>query len=248
MLLVGAFIVSLIPAIALFLWMRKQQADDIVYKKNCNKALVYGLVCVLPVLLCSATLHIIGNVSGLRDIGGITYAAYYTIGVLAFSEELVKYLALRMLLKRISGVFSWLNVVVFMVSIAIGFELLEALVYAFGSGAGPMFVRGITIMHGAFGFVMGYFVGKSIATGKKGYAVLGFILALAMHGIYDFGLDENVAALGDWTLGISLGLAVLSIVLIILLIRFVRKARTQDKYTRPIGGNPVAVAVPPENA
>lgn len=94
-----------------------------------------------------------------------------------------------------------------MVLVGLGFEVVEAIPYAVGAGPVIMFVRGVTMMHAAFGFVMGYFYGKSLNTGKKVYAIIGFVLVWFMHGL------------------ISMLLAAFSIVLIVLFIRYVVKNR-----------------------
>lgn len=158
-----------------------------------------------------------------------TFSGYYKFIVLAFAEELVKFLMLKRLLNTTG--YSWLNVVIYMVLIGIGFEVMESIPYAIGSEVGHMIVRGVTIMHGAFGFVMGYFYGKFLKTGKKEYAVLGFLVPWLMHGTYDFTLTDEISDLADWLPIIPVGLAFFSLVLIIWFIIFVKKAEKKELYT-----------------
>ena len=228
MLLVVAFIVSLIPAFFLYRWLKRQKDMPDGYADRCKRSLIGGMVCSLPVIGMSLVLHVIGNLLHFKDGNPVLYQAYYTFFVLAFSEELMKFLALKRVIKGRSC--SWLEVTVYMVLVGLGFEVLEAVPYAIGSGAGHMLVRGATMMHVGFGFVTGYFYGKSRHLGNKAIAVGGFVLAWLMHGLYDFTLAEEVLALSDWIAAIPVTLAAVCVVLLFLIIRFVKKSRNKEPY------------------
>lgn len=221
-LLIGAFIASMIPCIVMYIWLRNLKGMEEGYPEACKKALISGFLCLFPVVLCSATLHIAGIFLALRNGNQVLYAAYYAYFVLALSEELCKFFMMWRIVKK--GSYSWLSITIIMVIVGLGFEIMEAIPYAIGSGPGPMFMRGLTMMHPAFGFIMGYFYAKSIYEDKKVYAVLGFLLSWIMHGTYDFFLSEAMMA-KDWPGYAALGLAAFSVVLIILFIRFVIKSR-----------------------
>ncbi|MBR2546533.1 MAG: hypothetical protein IKE93_10265 [Erysipelotrichaceae bacterium] len=47
LILVGAFLVSLIPSILLFLWLKKQNGENEEYKKTCDKVMIQGFVSVI---------------------------------------------------------------------------------------------------------------------------------------------------------------------------------------------------------
>jgi len=225
------FLVSLIPSILLYIWLKKQPDMPKEYTDTCRIAFRRGFLCVFPVVLLSFVLYILGNIA-MRDRETLIYQAYYKFFVLAFAEELVKFLTMRKIIRSREA--SWLEITIIMALVGLGFEISEGIVYAIGADFPTMMVRGITIMHAAFGFVMGYFYGKAQHTGRKGFAVLGFALAWFMHGAYDFGLSDQLMAISDDFAFISLSLATFSIVLLILFIRFVRKARGQVKYFEAI--------------
>ena len=222
LILVLGFIISLIPAVLLYVWLKKLPDMPEDYPETCRTAFKRGVLCIFPVVLCSLVLNVLGNLV-MKDRTTLVYQAYYKFIVLAFAEELVKILTMRKIVRQRPS--SWLEITIIMAIVGIGFELIESVVYAFDSGIPHMLVRGITIMHAAFGFVMGYYYGKAQHTGKKGYAVLGFALPWLMHGTYDFGLSEQLMEINDNLAFISLSLAAFSIVLIILFIRYVRKTR-----------------------
>lgn len=230
--MVGLYLASMIPCIAMFIWLRNQKGMQEGYPGACNKAFINGALCAIPVVLVSAALDITGRVLGLRDLDPLLYEVFHKFIVLALSEELCKFFMMRKIVKKAD--YSWLSITVIMTLVGVGFEVLEAIPYAIGSGPGPMFMRGLTMMHPSFGFIMGYFYGKSLYEGKKGYAVLGIILPWILHGTYDYCLSEPMMAM-EWPGYLALGLAAFSVVLIILFIRFVIKSRKKEDYIRPIG-------------
>ena len=170
---IAAFVVSAIPSVAFYFWLKSLKAEE-EYKENCKNALKRGMLTVFPVILLSLSFTIIGRLLKIADINQYLYDAYYKMIVLAFAEELAKFLTLKKFLK--DKQFSWLDIIVYMVIIGIGFEIAESALYAIGTDVISMAVRGLTIMHGAFAYVMGRLYGKSLKTGKKIYAVLGFVI------------------------------------------------------------------------
>ncbi len=225
MIYIVSFILSLLPAIALYLWLKNLKGMQEGHPEVCKKALIRGFLCVIPVVFLSATLHIGGNLLHFRDGDPILYQVYYKFIVLAFAEELVKFLTFRRVIRNRD--FSWLELTIYMVIVGIGFEIIESIPYMIGSGPIHFLVRGLTLMHAAFGFVMGYFYGKSVHTGKKYFAVIGFLLSFLMHGLYDFTLSDELIALSDAVAIIPVSLAAFSVVLIVMLIRFVVKKRRE---------------------
>ena len=76
---------------------------------------------------------------------------------------------------------------------------------------------------------MGWFYGKKLYTGKKGWGVIAFLLPWLMHGIYDFSLTPELLELNDNLMFIALTIALIDIVLLILMIRFFVRARKHKK-------------------
>ena len=121
-----------------------------------------------------------------------------------------------------------------MVIVAIGFEVLESVVYAFDSGPIHMIVRGVTLMHGGYGFIEGWFYGKAAYTGKKWYAAVGFLICVILHGAYDFGLSSQFeAAVGENYAFLSVSLALLALILFVWMIIFFAKKK-KPQYTEPL--------------
>lgn len=231
------FILSIVPSVLILIRLKNRKKSDPLYLKNCNSALKRGLLCVFPIIFLSAFLHIARNLLTKFIFPGtniLVSQAIYTFIVLAFSEELVKYLMFRNLLRKKDNDYSWADVTAFMVIIGTAFGLVEDIPYALGASPAIMLVRGITMGHVGYGFIMGWFYGKHLKTGKRKYSIIAFCLPFLAHGLYDFSLSEELLETNDNLAIIGLSLALLDIVLIILMIRFFKLTRQKDHYLVPL--------------
>ena len=52
------FVLSIVPSVLIFIWLRNRQKDHILYRKKCTYSFVSGLISVLPIILLSAILYI----------------------------------------------------------------------------------------------------------------------------------------------------------------------------------------------
>ncbi len=233
--LILVFAVSLLPAIFMYRWLRKRKEADSEYRRICTAALKQGaLRCVLLVVCFSAVLYVIRGILSLLGVGKVALALYYNFIVLALAEECAKYLSFRQLLKKNPYPYSQLNITMLMMIVGIGFELTESVVYAFGANAGMMLMRGLTAMHCGYGFIMGYFLGKGMKTGKKQYTVLGILLPFLIHGLYDACLSDALGEISEYFAYVSLGLAALALVTLIVSIVYIRKSEKKPEYTEPL--------------
>ena len=227
-------LVSFLPFILLFLWLRRQKKEDEAYQKLCGSALKQGIISVLPIILFSALSHIVVRLTGFHESNPLLYQALYTFIVLALVEEIMKYRAFRKVWKKTDYPCSWLDVVCLCTIAAIGFGLIESVIYAIGASIPVVLVRGICVPHVGYGFLVGYFYGKGCRSGRSGEKWTGFGLAWLLHGLYDFSLSEEFIALNDNLVMVALLLALAEIVLVIILIRFVRKARKNEIFLEPL--------------
>ena len=231
-----ALLVSFIPAVLLYIWCKskvRKPADD-KYKNACRDALIKGFLCVFPVMLISAGISLLFRLAGIHDGHSLLESALHVFFVLAFSEELCKTYMFTRVLKKADYSYTWLDMIIFMTIVAVGFEVLEGFVYAVDSGPIHMLVRGITLMHGGYGFIEGWFYGKAKYTGNKLYAAAGFAIAWILHGAYDFGLSDDFAALGEDTAFLSVSLALLALITFIVMIIFFAKKNKKEKYLVPL--------------
>lgn len=234
--LIIAYLVSLIPAVIIYFWLKDHMyRQDTDYKVFCRTSLLQGIRSVLLVMLFSASFALFGNIVLFKERTGLAYDAYRTFAVFAFSEETAKLLTFRKLLKQTETPCSALDMICSMTLVGLGFEIIESVVYAFGTNPIQMLVRGITAMHAGYGFIMGWFYARSILTGNKVWAVLGFVIPFLLHGAYDFGLSESFSnLLGENYAFLSVSLAIFALVVLIWLFVFTAKARKNPVYTEPL--------------
>ena len=240
------FIISLLPPLLLFFFMRNRiEKDNKAHRTLCSKALLSGILSVFLVLLFSGCTALIIGLTGIKASHPLLQTVLYNFIVLAGAEEAAKFLTLKRFMKKHPYPYSWMTIVICMMIIGIGFGLVEAVIYAIGADAMTMIVRGITMGHAGYGFIMGWFYGKAKKTGKSSYTWIALIFPILLHGTYDCFLSDYMKELNDNLPIISLVLAIMSIVTIIIAIRFLRKQRSNEVYMAPFSEfSPVAEEAP----
>ncbi len=228
------FIVCLLPSIAFYLWLRKLQKDKPGYTDSCKMALVNGIIAAGPIIVAAAILDIIGVKAGLRDTSALLWAAYQSFVLFALTEEMCKFLFFRRVLHKTTCNVSSFDSVAFMVLVGVGFGILESVVYGFSSGLGQALVRGLMLMHGVFGFIMGYFYAKAVKTGKKGFYIASFLIPFLFHGTFDFALSPELNAFGDVASFAAVGMAIIAVILLVVMIAFFARKKHDDTYTAPL--------------
>lgn len=229
------FPISLLPPVAMYFFLRNRKKEDGTYRLLCSKALKRGaFLCPVLVLLFSGVCYL-GQLllmkAGLSELGCAMYSDFI---LCSFSEELMKYLLFKDLMKKNSYAYSKLDAISLMMVVGIGFGLIESVVYAFGANAGMMLTRGFTAMHCGYGFILGYFAAKGLKTDRRGYLWMGFTITFLLHGTYDFCLSDELGKINENFALISLALAVVSILTLIISILYIRRGRGKSEYEEPL--------------
>ena len=232
LILVGALLASYLVPLALYFYLRSAHKDDKDYKKDCWNLLWNGLMLGFPVFGFSLLCYILFKVSHISDRFPIIEVFFSAFILKAFSEELMKYLLANKTIRKNHANLSFLDLMAFTTISAIGFELMEAVVYMFESNVPQILVRGITNMHAVFGLIMGYIIAKGYKKGNKNPVPLGIFVSTMIHGIYDLCLDEAFDAT-DWGM-LSLLIAFICLIINIVNYIFMNKARKDPYYTDPL--------------
>lgn len=230
-----ALLAGCVPSLIVFFWLRgylNKQND--LYKKNCNRMLVSGLLTIFPVMLLSGCTVLALKFTGLKVAQPLLYAGLYAFFTFALSEELSKFYMFRCKLKKIEGEHSWLDLIAYATIVGIGFGLIESIVFVLDSGPLVMLIRGISIPHGGYAAIVGYFYGRSVRENRKSCAVFGILIAFLLHGLYDFSLSDELLAFTDAAAFTALLLAVFDLVIIIGLFVFIRRHKSDPVYTKPL--------------
>jgi RsiW-degrading membrane proteinase PrsW (M82 family) len=138
--------------------------------------------------------------------------AFFAFGVLAPTEETIKFLLLLLLAYPRKFFNEPLDGIVYAVLLAMGFATLENVVYASRFGLHTTLVRSLTAVpaHLVFAIVQGYFAGlaKFNPAKETKLLMLGLLLAILLHGSYDLLIMQNLsqwlAVLGTVALYLSL--------------------------------------------
>jgi protease PrsW len=144
------------------------------------------------------------------SIGTALEAFIYAFVVIALSEELVKFLFLRLYIYRKAAFNEPIDGIVYGVMIGMGFACFENIFYVMDGGIRTAMIRMFTAVpaHAVFGIVMGYYVGKAKYTPEKriSFTAKAFLVPYLLHGCYDFLLfQDSYPLLG---IGAFLGLLV----------------------------------------
>ena len=235
MVIVFAFLICLIPSLVLYFCLRRSFKDKPGYAKGCTRSLLMGLLSTLPIVLSGFVLHVIGALAGLKNAGWVIWEGFECFILYALMEELFKFLFFKRVLRKTECDCSWYDITAFMVLVGVGFGISESIVYSIDMSPISAIIRGFTVAHGGYGFIMGYFYAKGVKTGKKRFFVISFLLPYILHAVYDFSLVPELIEFNDNLAIIAVSLAVSDLVVLILMIVFFARRRKNEKYTASLG-------------
>ena len=200
-------ILGIMPSLTLLMYYLSKDLHP-EPKRMILKIFLWGTLITLPVFFVQIGLSRLLDVS---DISNTAYNLIYWFIIIAFSEELFKYLVIKLKVINSPHLDEPIDVMLYMVVAALGFAALENVLYLFAP-AGQMsfdqmisraliidFVRfiGATFLHTLCSAVIGYSLALSFCQVKRRYLSVGvgIILATLLHGLYDFSimtLDGNI--------------------------------------------------------
>lgn len=162
------------------------------------KLLLFGVISCLP----ASILEPVIEAKNYYTPGSLEYAAFNAFAVAALCEELSKFLLLRLGSWKHEAFNYRFDGVVYGATVAIGFAVLENVMYVFTYGFQTAIVRAVMSvpLHAFCGIIMGAYYSKAkfAEVNKKSGVIFNSILAvlvpLIIHGIYDtFAMMEDVS-------------------------------------------------------
>ncbi len=181
----------------------------IFYKDIYNREPRFNLI-VSFLLGCLAILPAIGFERSFMSTmdGTVNGLAIFAYLVVAFSEEMSKFLGLRLYSYNQKDFDEPLDGIVYSLMVGMGFATAENIKYvvehqaAMGTGMEVAMQRLFTAVpaHASFAVVMGYFVGKAKfnSANSIGLLVTGLLGAIFLHGTYDFFIFlDNYSHVGE---------------------------------------------------
>lgn len=228
--------VAVLPAVILMIYIYKMDKREKEPVSKLFLAFLAGILCLVPALVAELFF------SGMLDAAFIEPTPYFeppimyhiidNFVVIAFVEELCKFVALHLLSRRNRFYNCFFDGVVYSVFVSLGFATVENIFFSIGSGLYVAIIRMFTAVpgHMCFAVYMGYFYSR-MRKGKidcndsmaSRNLFLALFVSVMLHGIYDLlasiGSTETIIA---WL--------VFVIVMFIMAFRFVKKASNSDRY------------------
>ena len=241
-----AQLISFPISVILFIWMLRIKKDDPFPKGSVAKMLLTGALCTFGATILTVLLgllvalirigptdlaSVVSNpqsqemtslVERIRSLGGkptLLHAFVSSFLTAALVEEWLKFLAVRICLKKPGTVKTRLDAVVCAAIVGLAFQVIEDFSYA-GDVVTALF-RAVTPFHFVFGVIMGYYYGQYLTTGEKSSRVKALLIPILVHGLYDFSI--NCLQVDDRFIIFTLIVLVLMLALTIYIIIKLRK-------------------------
>ncbi|MBS1622232.1 MAG: PrsW family intramembrane metalloprotease [Bacteroidetes bacterium] len=174
-------------AICLFIFYRDLYNKEPIL--NLIISFILGCLAILPAMGFETSFHKVSD-------GTITGAAIFAYAIVGFSEELSKFLGLRLYSYNQKEFNEPLDGIIYSVMVSMGFATVENIMYAIKfQDMNVVLIRMVLTVpaHATFAIIMGYFVGKAKFNSKASLGLLltGLLGAIFFHGTFDFFLFLN---------------------------------------------------------
>lgn len=186
------FLIAAGPAILMFRYVYRMDTIEKEPRNLLWKLVIAGAISVIPAII----LELIGGTI-LDRIPGLSQNGYILLEmfiVVAISEELSKFMALKLASWRNPNFNYMFDGMLYAICVAIGFSVVEDIMYIFQTGIATGIVRALTFVPGHFGFAVfsGLVYSKAREVANRGdhskafgYMALSIAFASVMHGFYD---------------------------------------------------------------
>ena len=221
-------LLAAIPAIALMVYIYKKDRIEKEPVGLLIKLAFFGALSVISAMILETVGDMI--IGFLFDETGMVYAYLDCFIVVAISEEIGKFFALKLGSWNNKAFNFRFDAVVYAVCTSLGFALIENIVYVWDGGVSTALIRAVTAVpaHAIFGVFMGLFYGKAKYCQVFGRTLemkknlrLAVVVPVLIHGFYDFCLSvDSVMA--------TLTFYVLLIAMYIVAFKSVKKAAEED--------------------
>ncbi len=195
-----SLLVATLPALVIagfIYWQDKHEKEQPIPLLLC---FLLGMVITFP----ARWLEIKAYHIGWHESENFPMTIFVAFTVVAFNEELFKFIALVAYPFKKSFFNEPFDGIVYATMIGMGFAALENMLYVNQYSLSETWGRAFTAVpsHGVYAIMMGYFAGLAKFNPQKKWKLLGLGLlsATLMHGIYDLFLIQQIA---EWLMLLS---------------------------------------------
>jgi RsiW-degrading membrane proteinase PrsW (M82 family) len=221
--LVFAFLAGIIPSL-LWLWFWLKEEENPEPKGLLTIVFIMGMIAVILVLPIEKFIQ--DNISSHEG----------QIILWATAEEVLKYLAVLIILYRTKNVKKPIDWPIYMITAALGFAALENILFLIKPFTinqatvalltGQLRFMGSTLLHTVSSGILGITLGVSLFMGnfkKEWHLLVGFVIAIALHSAFNFFIIRND---GNDFLGVFAFLWVVTIIVMLLFEKVRRMSET----------------------
>ena len=182
---------ALIPGILIIIFIFRKDKVEHEPMGLIFKLVLFGALSCIPAIFLELY---IGSIGPKFAEGTVAYAVFEAFAVAALCEEVCKYLLLRLGSWRNKNFDYRFDGIVYGVCVAVGFALLENVMYVMSSGLETAIMRGVLAvpLHAFCGVFMGVFYGaakKASIEGNRSASasntIKAIVIPIIIHGIYD---------------------------------------------------------------
>lgn len=191
--------IAILPAVVTYTFVYIHDVHDVEPIKHLIISFILGILSVIPVVIIELLLNF--NVELMYqvffDVSSPTTITLFieALVVIALVEELSRYLILTQYCYTLPEFSEPFDGIMYGVSVALGFAVIENILYSIEYGQATAIARAFTAIpgHTMFGMIQGYWIGRAYAdtssTNKRTIMIRGFLIATVLHGLYDFFLE-----------------------------------------------------------
>ena len=177
---------SVLPAALLIIFIYRQDKYQKEPFKSLFKAFFGGMLSVVFTIITVTIIdYTIGLIPYLNQT--VFYDSFITAGI---PEELCKFLVFMIFIWNDKNFDEYFDGIVYASFVSLGFATVENIMYVMPGGIGTGIVRALISVpaHFLFGVILGYFLSLAkFNSDKKGrYIIIGLLIAMAAHGLFDW--------------------------------------------------------------
>ena len=181
---------SIAPGLAIILYIYRKDSYDKEPKKYLLVSFLLGMLSTLPAIALQLTAK---AAFGATDAySPISFYAFFAFIIVAGSEEGSKFAMVKWYAYPRKNFDEPFDGIIYSVMVSMGFATVENIMYVQQHGIGTAIMRMFLSVpaHGAFGVVMGYYIGLAKFNKERSglYLIAGLLLAMFFHGAFDFFL------------------------------------------------------------
>ncbi|MBP3851307.1 MAG: PrsW family intramembrane metalloprotease [Erysipelotrichaceae bacterium] len=211
--IIGA-LVSLPVSIILIVWLNRCKRYDPFSKGNIRRLIIAGMLSALLATVVSLSIMVVmaisvigidtlrswmtdpdpvaiqATIEKIRATSTFSYGKLFLNQLISIGlvEEMSRYLFLRLSTRKQPFAKTWLDYVICGGIVGIGFAIIEDLLYSEG-GVILAALRALTPFHFTYGVIMGFFIGKAFDTNQKRYHLIGILIPVILHTLFDSSLQ-----------------------------------------------------------